>query len=216
VSVGGVVPAAQVQFVKLVDGTLNGTTPIGGGANGLKVDGSAVTQPVSGTVTANAGTGPFPISDNAGSITVDAPVATPVAIRLSDGAAFISALPITDNGGSLTVDGAVTVSGTATVTGSGTFTTKEVRAATSAVTSTATSNVSATILASNANRLGATIYNDSLVDMYVKFGATASATSFTVKMAAASYFETPFAWTGIIDAILASSTGNARVTELTA
>jgi hypothetical protein len=29
------------------------------------------TQPVSGTVTANAGTGPFPVSDNGGSITVD-------------------------------------------------------------------------------------------------------------------------------------------------
>jgi hypothetical protein len=43
-----------------------------------KVDGSAVTQPVSGTVTANAGTGPFPVSDNSGSLTVDAPVGTPV------------------------------------------------------------------------------------------------------------------------------------------
>ena len=41
----------------------------------LVVDGSAVTQPISGTVTANAGTGPFPISDNGGSITVDGTVA---------------------------------------------------------------------------------------------------------------------------------------------
>jgi hypothetical protein len=46
--------------------------------NALKVDGSAVTQPVSGTVTANAGTGPFPVSDNSGSLTVDAPVGTPL------------------------------------------------------------------------------------------------------------------------------------------
>jgi hypothetical protein len=38
------------------------------------------TQPVSGTVTANAGTGPFPVSDNGGSITVDAPVGTPVRV----------------------------------------------------------------------------------------------------------------------------------------
>lgn len=43
-------------------------------ANALKVDGSAVTQPVSGTVTANAGTGPFPVSDNGGSLTVDGSV----------------------------------------------------------------------------------------------------------------------------------------------
>lgn len=39
VSVGGSI-AGQVQFVKLVDGTLNGTDPIPGGANGLLVDGS--------------------------------------------------------------------------------------------------------------------------------------------------------------------------------
>lgn len=63
--VGGTNPVGEVQFVKLVDGTLNGTAPIPGSSSGLKVDlsgtavnataikvdGSAVTQPVSGTVT---------------------------------------------------------------------------------------------------------------------------------------------------------------------
>jgi hypothetical protein len=52
------------------------------------------TVPVSGTVTANAGTGPFPVSDNAGSLTVDAPVGTPVFVRLSDGSAAIATLPV--------------------------------------------------------------------------------------------------------------------------
>ena len=52
----------------------------------LKVDGSAVTQPVSGTVTANAGTGTMNVSVQNASI------------------------PVTDNGGSLTVDGSVSVS----------------------------------------------------------------------------------------------------------
>ena len=38
VQVGGTNPLAQVQFVKLVDGTLNGTDPIAGSlANGLLV-----------------------------------------------------------------------------------------------------------------------------------------------------------------------------------
>lgn len=60
----------------------------------LVVDGSGVTQPVSGTVTANAGTGPFPVSDNAGSLTVDAPVGTPVFVRLSDGSSAIATLPV--------------------------------------------------------------------------------------------------------------------------
>ena len=41
----------------------------------IQVDGSAVTQPISGTVTANAGTGPFPVSDNGGSLTIDGTVA---------------------------------------------------------------------------------------------------------------------------------------------
>jgi hypothetical protein len=75
---------------------------------------------VSGTVTANAGTGPFPVSDNASSLTVDAPVGTPVATRLSDGAAFL-----TTTGGRLSVDGSgVTqpVSGTVAATQSGTWT----------------------------------------------------------------------------------------------
>lgn len=61
VQVGGTNPIGEVQFVKLVDGTLNGTAPIPGSSSGLKVDltstganataiktdGSAVTQPVS-------------------------------------------------------------------------------------------------------------------------------------------------------------------------
>ena len=76
------------------------------GVNGrVFVDGSEVTQPVSGTfwqttqpvsgtVTANAGTGPWPVTDNAGSLTVDAPVGTPVFVRLSDGTAAITTLPV--------------------------------------------------------------------------------------------------------------------------
>lgn len=104
------------QYVQLRDSSAERSAAVTA-ANALKTDGSAVTQPVSGTVTANAGTGPFPVSDNAGSLTVDAPVGTPVATRLSDGTAFLTTtggrlsvdasgvpVPITDNAGSLTVD----------------------------------------------------------------------------------------------------------------
>lgn len=45
----GTLGTVQFQYVKLVDGTLGGTTKVGASSNGLKVDGSAVTQPVSGT-----------------------------------------------------------------------------------------------------------------------------------------------------------------------
>lgn len=103
-----------------------------------------------------------------------------------------------------------------TIDAQGALSVKEKRAATPTQTSVAASASSVTVIASNANRLGATVYNDSTVDLYLKLGATASTTSFTVKMAAASYYEVPFGYTGIIDGIWASATGNARITELAA
>ncbi len=83
------IDSKRAQVSVLEDATTRGQRATVTAGNALKVDGSAVTQPVSGTVTANAGTGPFPVSDNGGSLTVDAPVGTPVAVRLSDGVAFV-------------------------------------------------------------------------------------------------------------------------------
>jgi hypothetical protein len=89
---------------------------------------------------------------------------------------------------------------------------------TATLSNVATSNSSVTLLTANSLRRGAVIYNDALVVMYVKFGTTASATSFTYYLAAGATLELPVSpaiYTGRIDAILASSTGTARVTELT-
>ena len=68
---------------------------------------------VSGTVTANAGTGPWPVTDNGGSLTVDGAVSV-------NNAAGASAVNIQDGGNSITVDGTVaaTQSGTWTVVAS--------------------------------------------------------------------------------------------------
>lgn len=74
---------------------------------------------------------------------------------------------------------------------------------------------SVTLLAANTARLGATIVNDSTVTLYVKFGATASTTSYTVKLLADAYYEVPFGYYGIIDGISASATGVIRITEIT-
>jgi hypothetical protein len=75
---------------------------------------------------------------------------------------------------------------------------------------------STTLLAANTSRKGATIHNDSTSILYVKFGTTASATSYTVKMVADAYYEVPFGYTGRIDGIWSSdSTGAARITEMT-
>ena len=184
------------------------------------------------------------INDSGNSITVDAPVATPVFVRLSDGASAITTLPVSlatntptlqansgvdigdvtinnasgasavniqDGGNTITVDGTVGVSGTVT--------TKETRAATGANTTVADSATSVTILASNANRLGATVSNDSSAVLYLLLGSTtASATNYTVRMAQNGYYEVPFGYTGQLTGIWASDPGDgaARVTEITA
>lgn len=90
------------------------------------------------------------------------------------------------------------------------------KSGTATLSNVAGSASSVTLLSAAAGRLGATIVNDSTAVLYVKFGTTASSTSYTVKLVADAYYEVPFGYTGRIDGIWASATGNARVTELTA
>jgi hypothetical protein len=75
---------------------------------------------------------------------------------------------------------------------------------------------STTLLDANANRKGWAVYNDSTSTCYVKFGATASSTSFTVELIPDAYYEQMGhgVYTGRVDAIWASNaSGAARVTE---
>lgn len=74
---------------------------------------------------------------------------------------------------------------------------------------------SVTLLAANANRLGATIANDSSAALYIKLGGTASLTSYTARVAQYGYYEVPFGYTGVIDGIWATDPGDgaARITE---
>jgi len=90
------------------------------------------------------------------------------------------------------------------------------RPATATLSNVAASVTSVTVLASNAARYGATVQNDSSAILYLKFGAAASTTSYTVQMAANSYYEVPFGYTGILAGLWVSATGSARVTEITA
>lgn len=89
------------------------------------------------------------------------------------------------------------------------------KAPTATLSNVASSAASVTVLAANTGRLAAQIYNDSTQILYLKFGATASVTSFTVPLATNTYYEVPGGYTGVIDGIWASANGNARVTELT-
>ena len=88
------IDSKRAQVLVIEDATTRGRGATVSAANALKVDGSAVTQPVSGTVTADVGTGTRPVS---GTVTADAGTGTfnmqatagsPGSVRLSDGAAF--------------------------------------------------------------------------------------------------------------------------------
>jgi hypothetical protein len=86
-------------------------------------------------------------------------------------------------------------------------------AATPTASSVAASVTVVTILAANPDRYGATVFNDSTADMYLKFGASASTTSFNAKLRPDGYIETPYGYVGIVTAVWTSATGNARVGE---
>lgn len=59
------------------------------------------------------------------------------------------------------------------------------------------------------------IYNDSTATLYVKFGASASTTDFTVKILGDGYYEVPQpAYDGLITGIWSSATGSARCTTV--
>ncbi len=89
-------------------------------------------------------------------------------------------------------------------------------ASTATLSNVTTSTTNTTLLAFNSNRKGATVFNDSAAILYVKFGATASATSYTVKVPPLGYYEVPFGYTGIIDGMLSFEASNpvARMTEI--
>jgi hypothetical protein len=90
------------------------------------------------------------------------------------------------------------------------------RPATSAHSTASVTSSNTSVLASNANRMGAVIYNDSSTIALVKLGASASLTSFSVKLIQDDYYEVPFSYTGAITGITASGTATLRVTEFTA
>lgn len=90
------------------------------------------------------------------------------------------------------------------------------KASTATLTNVPSSASNVTVVAANANRLGVLIVNDSTATLYLKFGATATTSSFSVKMEPGSYWEMPEPlYVGIIDGIWSSADGAARVTELT-
>lgn len=88
-------------------------------------------------------------------------------------------------------------------------------ATTPTLTNVASSATSVSLLASNGAAKSRIIYNDSTQILYLKFGTTASATSYTAQVGANTLFEFPLpTYTGAVDGIWASANGNARITEV--
>lgn len=82
------------------------------------------------------------------------------------------------------------------------------------LTNVSASVTSVTIKATNYNRKVLNVFNDSTAWMYLKFGTSASTTSFTVKIAPGQYYEMPQpVYVEELTAVWASATGTARVTE---
>lgn len=168
----------------------------------LRVDGSGVTQPVSGTITANIGT--------SGSLALDA--------TLTGGT---QTTRITDGTNTATVKAASTAAVAAdkalvvAISPNNSITAAPAKSTTGTLSNVTSSAASVTLLASNANRLGGTIYNDSNKRLYVKLGASASSTSFTQILFGQGYYEIPANYSGVVDGVWESANGFARVTELT-
>lgn len=157
-------------------------------AGRLVVDGSQVTQPVSGTVTANAGTGNF---------TVVQPTGTN--------------LHTVVDSGSITVTQATAANLNATVVG--TVTANPPVSSSATITRVATSTTAATALAANASRKQAIITTE-LGNTYVAFGSTATTTNYTYLLTPSSVLEVPTSWTGSISVIRSSASGSIQVTEI--
>lgn len=167
----------------------------------LKVDGTGGTFPVSGTVTANQG-GTWNLNNINGTISLPTGAAT-AAKQPTPGTA---GTPSTDV---LTVQGAVGMTALK-VDGGPTSTTGTVTSVAAAVTNTV-------ILVSNPSRYMASVFNDSSsANLFLILSSAAAAlTNFTVRLVPNAYYELPFRYTGAINGIWDTASGNARVTELT-
>lgn len=212
-SIPVVLPSNQTAIPTSQSGTWTvqpGNTP---NTTAWKVDGSAVTQPVSiASMPSTPVTGTFWQATQPVSLASAPTTAVTGTFWQATQPVSLASAPTTpaSQSGTWTVQPGNTANTTAWLV-------TEEKAATATLSNVASSATNVTILASNASRKQATVFNDSTQILYLKFGTTASNTSYTVQLAAGAYYELPGVrvYTGEIDGLWASANGNARVTELT-
>lgn len=84
---------------------------------------------------------------------------------------------------------------------------------TAASTTVASSTTSVAILAANASRKGATIWNASTATLFMDLDAAASAADYAAKLDPGGYYEVPFGFTGAISGIWSAANGSALIRE---
>lgn len=204
VSVSGVATAAlqtsgNAQLVTIASNQTNGTQV-------TAVNNFPATQPISGSVTVTQATGTnlHTVIDS-GTTTVTQATGTNLHTVIDSG--------------TITTVTAVTAITNALPAGTNLLgNTAEQKSATSTLSNVASSATTVSLLASAATRKGAMVFNDSTQVLYLKFGTTASATSYTVQIPPGAYYEFPAfpaLYTGAVDGIWTLANGNARITELT-
>lgn len=188
--VQGAVTTAAPTYTTATTNPLSLTT-----AGALRVDGSAVTQPISAVslpLPTGAATSALQTAGNSTLTTISGQLPTTLGQKTS---ANSLAVVISSDQSPISVTN--TLSSTGTI---------------SSVSLAITTQV---LLASNAARRGYIVYNDSLAVLYVAFAATASTTAFSVKLQPGAEYEPGIDYTGVISGIASAAIGSARITEFT-
>jgi len=152
--------------------------------------------PISGAVTADAGSG-FPGVIYSGILQyIDAEGAIPVSIS------------------SVTVGNSVTIGSLPAISGTVTANTFALQG-TAVTTSNFTSTTASTVLANfNATREVLTIFNEGAGNLHICAGATCTTIAYQVRLSAGDYYEVPNHQTTITHSAVFATAGTARVTEL--
>lgn len=186
----GAVTTAAPTYTTATTNPLSLTT-----AGALRVDGSAVTQPISATalpLPAGAATSALQTAGNSTLTAISGQL--PATLGQKASAASFSVTIASDQ---TPIPVTSSLSSTATIT-----------SVTNAMTT-------AVLLASNTARRGFIIFNDSLAIVFLAFSATASTTAFSVKLQPGSEYEPGIDYTGVISAISSAAVGACRITEFT-
>lgn len=188
--VQGAVTTAAPTYTTATTNPLSLTT-----AGALRVDGSAVTQPISAVslpLPTGAATSALQTAGNATLVTISGQLPTTLGQKTS--ANSFSVVLASDQP---SIPVSIDVSATGTIS------------SVSLATSTTV------LLVSNANRKGFMLYNDSANQVFVAFAATASTTAFSTLIQAHGAFDADIDYTGIISGIASAASGSMRVTEFT-